>query len=376
MQRETTALILIVLILVACGVLMVYSATGASDGYGLLHRQIAYAGVGLLVFFLLARFDYHRLGEAKFYSVINLAALVMLVLVLFPPFGVEVDGARRWLKIGAFQFQPSEIAKFALLLWLAVKLTTNRMHAKELFRGFVPPFFMTGLYAYLIYKENDLGLPAVLLGVSLIVMWNAGIHFIYLVLTGLAGVAGVIYIAIKTPYRLDRLLAFLDPAAHRDDASFQLVQSLRGFAQGELWGQGLGAGEQKLDYLFAAHTDFIFSVIGEERGLFGSLFIVVLFMGFAFAAFRIVLKAPDMFGSMLACGCAVWTTFQAAFIMAVTVGLLPTKGMPLPFISYGGTALVVFLACAGVLVNIGAQVHQEETGGRSIVPGQQPLPAY
>lgn len=377
MQRETTAIIVIVLILVACGVLMVYSATAVGgDGFGLLRRQLAYVAIGLFVFFLFARFDYHRLGEAKFYRNILLVSLGMLVLVLFPPFGVEVDGARRWLKIGPFQFQPSEIAKFALILWLAVKLTVNRMHAKKFWSGFLPPIMVTGLFVFLIYKEKDLGLPAVLLGVSLIVMWNAGINVVYLMLTGVAGVAGVVYIAVTTPYRLERLLAFLDPGAHRDDASFQLVQSLRAFAQGRFWGQGLGAGEQKLDYLFAAHTDFIFSIIGEERGLLGSLFIVALFMGLSFAAFRIVLKAQDMFGSLLACGCAVLIAFQSAFIMAVTVGLLPTKGMPLPFISYGGTALIVFLACAGVLVNVGAQVHQEETGGRSIVPSQQPLPAY
>ncbi|HNR29933.1 MAG TPA: putative peptidoglycan glycosyltransferase FtsW [Candidatus Hydrogenedentes bacterium] len=376
MTRETTALTVIVLLLVTCGVLMVYSATGfGGDGTGALKRQIACAVLGLGAFFFCARFDYHGFGGKKLFWIIQGVSILFLILVLLPYFSEEVNGARRWFKIGPFQFQPSECAKFALVVWLAGNLTVMRMHLNRFWFGFLPPIAVTGLYATLVFLENDLGLPAVLMAVALLVMWNAGVNPVYLALTGAAGIGGVLYIAYTTPHRIERMLAFRDPAAHRDDASYQLVQSLRGFAEGGAWGQGLGAGEQKLDYLFAAHTDFIFSVIGEERGLAGTLLIVLLFAALTFVSFRIAHRAPDMFGALLASGCAVLIAFQAAFIMAVTIGLAPTKGMPLPFISHGGTALIVFLACAGVLVNVGAQVRVEEREGRSIMPAQQPAHA-
>ena len=376
MKRETTLIMTLVLALAAFGVLMVYSATAVGGNpLGLLHRQLMYAAVGLCAFFFLAHFDYHRFADGPIYKSLMAISILLLLLVLVPPLGVEVDGARRWMKIGPFQFQPSEFAKLVLLVWLAVKLSANQEHVRKLFRGFVPPIFVSCVFAGLVFLEKDLGLPVVLMFVALVVMWIAGVRWFYLLMTTLAGGGAVAYFIQHSPERRERLMAFLDPWAHRDDASFQLVQSFRAFAEGGLWGQGAGAGEQKLYYLFAAHTDFIFSVVGEELGLVGSLAVVAAFVLFLYASFKIALCAPDLLGCLLASGIAVMISFQAAFIMAVTVGLLPTKGLPLPFVSYGGTSLIVFMALAGILANVGAQECLTTEDRPNLLPAKQPVMA-
>jgi cell division protein FtsW len=199
-------------------------------------------------------------------------------------------------------------------------------------------------------------------------MMVAGVHWIYLAGSGVAGVVAVVFAIIHSPHRVDRMMAFWDPWKYSDDESFQLIQSLAAFAQGGLTGRGLGAGEQKLFYLPAAHTDFIFAVIGEEAGLIGSIATVLIFALFLFAGMKIAMNAKDTFGSLLSFGITMLVAFQAAFIMAVTTGLLPTKGLPLPFVSYGGTALIVYLGMIGVMVNIGAQINPKEAK-RTLMPG-------
>lgn len=372
MKHETTLVMVTVLILTAMGVMMVYSATAiGGDPYGLLYRQLRYAGIGLVAFFVCARLNYRRLCAPLWYRTIMVVSLILLGLVLIPGLGQDVAGARRWLRLGPLQFQPSELAKFALVLWLAVKLTANQAHIRSFLRGFLPPVVVASIFAGLILAERDLGLPVVLMGAAMLVMWNAGTRWIYLAGCGVLCAIGTLVLVLITPHRLVRLLAFLDPWAHRDDASYQLVQSLRAFAQGGLTGQGIGWGQQKLEYLFASSTDFVFSVIGEEMGLAGSVGVIVVFLAFMFGAFRIMMNAKDMFGSLLACGITSMILLQTVFIMAVTVGLLPTKGLPLPFISYGGTSLVVYLALAGLLVSVGARATEETDPQRNLMPGQQ-----
>ena len=369
MKRETTIVIVTTLALAGIGVLMVFSATAVDgDGLGLLKRQAIFASLGVLALFIAARFDYHRLRDGFLYKCIVLGSLGLLLLVLVPGIGVKVDGAQRWLRVGGFQFQPSEVAKAALIVLLAVKLTQNQANKNHLLKGYLPPVIIGVMFAGLVYLERDLGVPVVLMVVTLAMMWAAGIHWGYITATAAAGAGGVAFLAITTPHRLVRLLAFWDPWAHRDDASFQLVQSLRAFAEGGLEGAGLGAGQQKLYYLFAAHTDFIYAVIGEEVGLIGTLFVLILFGILCWASLRIAAHASDMFGSMLATGIATLIMFQAAFIMAVTVGLLPTKGIPLPFVSYGGSSLIIFMALVGLLVSVGAQAGNTETPRRAFLP--------
>ena len=361
MKRETTLLISSVLALVLVGVLMVYSASSVrADAESRLERQLVYVAIGLTVMFFAARFDYHRLRDRPIFRGVVLLSLALLGLVLLPGAGVLVDGAQRWVRIGGFQFQPSEVAKFALILLLAVKLTDNRQHIHRLFRGFIPPMLISALFAGLVLAERDLGVPVMMFGVAFVMLCAAGVRWGYLLASFVPACAAVLFLVLAYPHRLERLLAFLNPWDYRKTAGWQLIQSLSAFARGSLTGLGAGAGEQKLGYLPAADTDFIFAVVGEELGLAGTLCVTGLFAALAVAGYRIAMNAEDQFGSLLATGIVALIAGQATFIMAVTTGLLPTKGLPLPFVSYGGTALIVFLGLAGILVNIGVQAHEQQ----------------
>jgi len=289
------------------------------------------------------------------------------VLVLIPGIGKEVDGAQRWIALGPVRFQPAELARFALVVLLAVKLTQNRDVAHTFFGGFLPPFLLALLFTGLVVMERDLGIPAMMMGVTMVMMCAAGIRWRYLLgsvmLVGsAAGALVLIY-----PHRVQRFVTFIDPWVDPRSSGYQLIQALSAFAQGGAFGRGAGASEQKLGYLPAAHTDFIFAVIGEEFGLVGTLAVMLLYAALLYAAIRIALNASDLFGSLLATGLGTLVVLQAAFVMAVNIGLLPTKGLPLPFISLGGTALIMFLGMMGVLVNIGAQAT-EPAPARKLMP--------
>ena len=361
MKRETTLIITVTLTLTLLGLLMVYSATALGDDTpGKIGHQLIYVTIGLSAMFCAARFDYHRLKDPIIFRGIVALSICLLLLVLLPAFGVKVNNAQRWLALGSFQFQPSELAKFALILLLAVKLTDNRETTQHFTTGFVPPMLIASAFVALILAERDLGIPIIMMGVTYVMIAVAGVRFRYLFASLLPVLASIAMLVLWEPHRVRRIAGFLDPWADREDKGFHLIQSLFAFAQGSVTGTGAGAGEQKLGYLFAAHTDFIFSVIGEELGLIGTVTVVLLFCAFFFAALRIAMNAQDYFGMLLATGITATITLQTAFIMAVTTGLLPTKGLPLPFISYGGSALITSLAMTGILVNIGVQAPEPE----------------
>lgn len=350
MKWETTTILCCVITLVLLGVLMVYSVTAVQPKLQhLFSRHVQFAMLGVAVMFLAARFDYRRLAEPLTYRILAGAVLALLVLVLF--FGRESGGGTRWL----FGFQPSELAKIALVVLLAAKLTVNREQAGEFLRGYVPPVLITCLFAGLIILERDLGLPVVLCGAAGVVMCVAGVRWRYLFASLMAGASAVALFIATTPYRSERWEAYINPWEHRKEAGWQLIQSLSAFAQGGVAGRGAGAGEQKLGYLPAAHTDFIFSIIGEELGLVGTLATVALFMMLVFVLFRVAMNARDQFGALLVTGIAALIAVQALFIMGVTTGLLPTKGLPLPFVSSGGTALIVYLGLIGIALNVALQ---------------------
>ena len=361
MTRETTLLVLCVLALTGFGLLMVYS-TGAVEDSIPWRTQCLYAVAGLVVMFVASRFDYHRLRDGLIYRGLALVSVALLLCVLF--IGREVDGAQRWLELGPLRFQPAELARFALVVLLAVKLTENRDVAHTFFGGFAPPLIMAAVFTGLVVLERDLGIPAIMMGVSMVMMCAAGIRWRYLVgCVALVGAAGTGLI-LTYPHRVQRFVTFLDPWVDPRASGYQLIQSLSAFAQGGAFGRGAGASEQKLGYLPAAHTDFIFAVAGEEFGLVGTLALVALYAALLFAALRIAMHAADFFGMLLATGLGTLVALQAALIMAVNVGLLPTKGLPLPFISFGGTALIMFLGMMGVLVNIGSQAIPPEPAAR------------
>ncbi len=366
MRRETIIIITTVLALVATGVLMVYSSSAAlSDSVGQLYRQLIFVLMGLIAMGIAIRFDYHRLKDKGIFRLIVFLSLLMLVLVLLPGFGRTVDGAQRWLYIFGFQFQPSELAKFGLILLLAVKISNNREHTPEFFRGFLPPMCIAALFAGLVVLQRDIGIPVLMMGTALVMVVVSGARWLWVGLFMVPMLGAGVMLILMFPHRMQRIIAFVDPWAYRDSSGWHLIQSLSAFAQGSWMGRGAGAGEQKLGYLPAAHTDFIYAVIGEEFGLVGTLLVLGLFALLVFNGLRVAAHAQDFFGSMLAVGIVSAIGSQALFIIAVTIGLLPTKGLPLPFISYGGTALVVFMAMSGVLVNIGAQALEPRAALRN-----------
>ncbi|MBL7648792.1 MAG: cell division protein FtsW [Candidatus Hydrogenedentes bacterium] len=362
MKRETTAVITLVLALTLAGCLMVFSARGYDESAGELRTQVYALTIGFVVMLVAARFDYHRLKDGLIFRGVVLGTLALLVLVLLV--GDTVNGAQRWIRVAGFQLQPSELGKFALILLLAVKLTDNRENLRKFFSGFLPPAFIAVLFAGLVLAERDLGVPVLMMGVAFIMMAVAGVSYQYLVASCVPLAAGVVALIVTSPHRVERLLAFRDPWHDPLDSGFNLIQSYSAFAQGGLWGKGAGASEQKLGYLFASHTDFVYSLIGEEFGLVGTLTVLGLFAGLLYAGYRIIINAQDMFGALLATGIVSLISLQAGIIMGVTTGLLPTKGLPLPFISYGGTALIVFLGLAGILSNIGMQGSEQISHGK------------
>lgn len=367
MKYETTLSVVMALSLVLVGVAMVYSARAVeTDAMALLTRHGAFVAAGFLLMLVFARFDYHRFRDANVYRGIALVSIALLVLVLIPGIGYRVDGGMRWFRFGSVGFQPSELGKLALIILLAVKMTQTRYEIGSFWRGFFVHFVIAAIFAGLVLMERDLGGPAMLMGTAYFMFFAAGIRWYYLL--GSLVPVGVAFAALiyTAPHRMSRMLAFIDPWEHRSTSGWQLIQSLAAFARGGFLGQGAGAGEQKLGYLPAAHTDFIFSVIGEEFGLVGTTIVVSFYVLLAVAGLRIAMNTPDYFGSLLATGITCMLALQAAFIMAVTTGMLPTKGLPLPFVSYGGTALVVMLAMVGILANIGAQAHQDNAPRRPV----------
>jgi cell division protein FtsW len=367
LKRESIIVLYAVLALTSIGILMVFSAgameDGSASGFGLLgyaSKQAVFAVIGLLCMSLAVRFDYHYLRSPIVYRAVALAAFALLVLVLIPGIGVERNFARRWIIVAGMSIQPSEFAKGALILLLAAKLCENRDHIKSFFKGYLPPLMLTVLIAGLVVLENDLGTPVVLCTVGIIIAFAAGTRLWHILLS-MAPLAGAVaYLIVTSPVRVKRVMIFLNPWSDPSDSGLNLIQSMMGFARGGLTGQGAGAGEQKLHYLFGAHTDFIFAVWAEETGLVGTLCLVALFAVFLFAAMRIAANAPDLFGSLLATGIVTLITLQATINMAVAVGLVPTKGLALPFISAGGSSLIVNLALVGILLNIGLQAVEPE----------------
>lgn len=354
MRNETTGIVVIITTLTLIGILMVYSASAVGgDPVGKLHRELRFVALGVVLMFLASRFDYHYLADPPIYRLIVVVSALLLVLVLVPGIGTRVHGAQRWL----FGFQPSEFAKFALIVLLAVKLTENQENVKSLGRGFFPAVLIGLSFSVMVLLERDLGVPVVMMGITLTLLWISGTRVSYLVASVVPLAVAVAMLIVVAPHRIRRVMVIFDPWADREGAGYHLIQSFAAFAQGAVWGRGAGASEQKLGYLPAASTDFIFAVIGEEFGLAGTTTVVVLFIALILLSLRIAANAPDLFGALLASGITALLGLQAAFIMMVTVGLLPTKGLPLPFISYGGTALMMTLGLSGILVNVGVQAR-------------------
>jgi cell division protein FtsW len=343
------------------GVVMVLSASSVASltDYGspwyFFLRQLLWSALGVVAFVVALRFDYHKLR--RFVKPLLVVSTVLLVAVLVPGIGVYVAGSRRWLGSGMFRFQPTELAKFALLLY-AADLASRRAREIGDWRRVVKPIVVVlAVFAFLVMREPDLGSALVLALIVATILVAAGTRPKHLATLGALGVSAVTMLAIAEPYRRARLLTFLHPFADQTNAGYQISQSLIAIGSGGWTGVGLGAGRAKWNFLPNAHTDFIFAIIGEELGLLGGLLVIALFVVFAALGIRVALRAPDRFGALLACGITTAIVGQAVINIGAVVGLLPITGIPLPFVSFGGTALVTTMFAAGVLANVARQLR-------------------
>jgi cell division protein FtsW len=287
-----------------------------------------------------------------------LATLGLLALVFIPGIGHSAGGAQRWIRVAGFSLQPSEITKIAIILFVAYALAKKGEKIRNFKVGFMPVLIISGLFMGVILLQKDLGTAFVLAMVVAAMLFIGGTRIAYLTAGVLAAIPILYFLIFSVDYRRQRILAFLDPWEHQLDSGFQIIQSYVAFNAGGLTGTGLGQGKQKLFYLPAAHNDFIFPVIGEELGLIGVFFVLILFLLFMIRGIKISLKAPDHYGIFMGIGITTLVTSQALINFGVVMGLLPTKGLPLPFISYGGTALLVLCFLVGVLLNISSQTHK------------------
>ena len=365
-------LVAIVLALVAIGLAMVYSASGIraldtlDDPTFFLVQQSVWAAIGIAGMAVAARIDHRRLrGLALPLMAVTVA---LLVAVLVPGVGTCAGGACRWLRASALAgVQPAEVAKLALIVYVAFWLGPRRGRVAS--AGVTLPFvLLVGAVAGLVVAEPDLGTAVVIVVLGLAMYFAAGARAVaFVAIAGLAATTTVA-LAIAQPYRLQRVLTFLDPWSDPRGAGFQTIQSLYGLALGGPFGEGLGAGKEKFGFLPAPYTDSIFAVIGNELGLFGTLAVIFLFLALAFRGTRIALRSPDPEGALLAICITVWLSFQAWLNMAVVASLVPVTGITLPFISYGGSSLCVALFAVGILLGVGRAGSASGAGGPARVP--------
>lgn len=351
LTRPDMWLLTAVACLVSLGIVMVFDVSyfHAEDRYGhpyaFFWKHLAAVGVGTLTLLVASRVRPDLLE--RWANIAFLASLVGLVLVLVPGIGVSRGGARRWICAGGFCIQPAEIAKVAVVFFLARTISRRRERMSEFFAGLLPPLLGVGLCLGLMLRQPDFGTAAILGLVCLLMLFVGGgrpLHLAGLTLGAVGlGVVGV----MNAEYRMRRLLAFLDPWGHSQDSAFQLVQSLIAFGSGGVAGLGLGQSRQKMFFLPEAHTDFIFALVGEELGLWGALVVLALFAVIALRGFRVASRHPESFASLLAFGLTLVVVLGAVVNVGVVLGLLPTKGLALPFISYGGSALL------GAMLEIG-----------------------
>ena len=347
-----------VLFLVGIGVVMVYSASSAlalkkfGSDYFFLKKQAVFTLSGIIVLVICRHFPY-RFYRPLSYPVL-LLSLVFLIALFIPQFGVSAGGATRWLRVGRFTFQPSELARFALVIYLAYSLEKKGDRLKDFSIGFLPHVFIPAIFAGLIFKQPDFGSVVILGVLTWLMLFIGGVRIKHLFVMILALVPIGMYLLMSAEYRWKRLLGFIDPWQYPTDEGYQIVHSLMAFGTGGIWGAGIGKGYQKLFYLPEPHTDFIFSVVGEELGLIGILVIIGLYAWILIRGIQIAKTTEDPFGSFLAVGLSVAMGLQIVVNMGVALGLLPTKGLTLPFLSYGGTSLLLNMASIGILMNISA----------------------
>ncbi len=356
MRNIRIQLFMIMVVLICIGLVMIYSASGiyASEKYHdeffFLKRHLSFILIGSAFAFLILMADYKKLR--KYARPMMLISIFLLLLVLVPGLGREVAGARRWFRFKLFSFQPSEFTALAMIIYVADFIARKENQIKTIRWGLLPIMGVLGSVSILILAQPDLGTAISISAVVFLMLYVGGVPWRYLLFILLIAGFMLYLLIVSEPYRMRRIAAFLNPWADPKGSGFQIIQSQIALGSGGIFGSGLGHSRQKLFYLPAAHTDFIFSIIGEELGLLGTTGVIVLFIIFIRLGLKVVRNASDRFGYFLSLGLVSMLSFRAIINIGVSCGIMPTKGLPLPFISYGGSSFVFDMISVGLLLNI------------------------
>ncbi len=357
-QRYDVKLLFAVLFLVGIGIVMVYSASSAlalkkygSDFY-FLKKQALFSLLGIVALVIFSHIPF-RIFRSLTYPML-FTSLALLIAVLFSGMGQSAGGSLRWLRLGPITFQPVEVARLALIAFMAYSLNKKHDALRFFGIGFLPHVILLLVFAVLLLLQPDFGSVVIFAALMWMMMFVAGVPIRYLLSALIVLLPLAYYLMINETYRIRRWISFLDPWQYPADEGYQIIHSLMAFGTGGIWGAGIGKGYQKLFYLPEPHTDFIFAVIGEELGFWGVLFILGLYAIVIWRGIRIACHSEDNFGMLMAAGITMAIGLQVSINMGVALGLLPTKGLTLPFLSYGGTSLLLNMACIGILMNIGA----------------------
>ena len=347
-------LFMTVLILLCLGTIMVFSAGAPhasnemGDTYHFIKKQLMFLPLAFFAMLVTMNIDYRILG--KWSPVFLVGSIVLLILVLL--FGQELNGAKRWFIIGPLNFQPSETAKFSVILFFSYSISKRKNQLKSFFKGFFPYILILGIFGVLLLKEPHLSGTIVIFGTACVILFAAGAKIWHFLLLSIPAIPGLVALIILFPYRMKRFVSFLDPFADMQGDGYQVVQSLYAIGSGGLFGRGLGKSMQKFLYIPEPYNDFIFAVLAEEMGFIGVVAVLLLFLVFIWRGVKIAVNAPDVFGSLVAIGITSLVAIQVIINVAVVTSSMPVTGMPLPLFSYGGTSLVILMSGIGVLLNI------------------------
>ena len=347
-----TFLLLLVTGLVVLYAASYYNAQDKGSPLSEIYSQLLGIAVGALGMVIILRLEYRWLARPAVSGALLAVSVILLALVAVPGVGRMLNGSRRWLRLGPVSFQPSELAKYAMILFLARALSDKHRDISRLFRGLIPLFVIPGLMFLLILLQPNLSTAGSILIVAAVMTLMAGAKWRHLGLLGAGGLGLGAFYALSEPYRRARLMSFRDPFQYLTNEGYQLSQSLLAFGSGGLFGMGLGKGRQKYAFLPYPESDFIFAVVGEDLGLVGCLAVLALFAAFVFFGLRVAIRCPDRFGSLLAGGITAMIGVQTVLNVAVVIGLMPTTGQPLPLFSAGGTSAAILMGAVAVLLNI------------------------
>lgn len=358
-HRTDYLLILVTFLLIGIGILMILSSSiivaseRYNDGFYFLKKHLLLVGIGIILMFIFANLKYEFIQ--KIIPILFFLNFILLILVFIPPFGKVAGGAKRWINFKYFSVQPAEFMKLSFILFLSESLSRHQNKIKSFKNGFLPYFIILTPICFLIVLQPDFGTTVAICFFSFITLFVAGINIYHILAISLLSIPALGILIYTSSYRWQRILTFLNPDQDVLNSGYQITQSYYAIGTGKLFGVGLGNSSQKLFYLPELHTDFIFAIIGEELGFIGCLGIIMLFLIFVFKGMKIALKSQDLFGLIFAAGFTAMIGLQAAINMGVVTGLLPTKGLPLPFISFGRSNLITNMIGVGILLNINKQ---------------------